>query len=472
MEHLDCSVVTRRTEQRQPTLVEMHLSNGLLMVSERAVRLCAKLEIVPQQSLIVRANNDVVTTGVDVKGRDPARTRLEGLDELLLGEIVRADVALCRHKEDGTEGMELDALDDTLRFAEGALRVVTGELMDCDGAVLAFGGDGGNVVTATMPRKVLDCHADSDHNHDTVRQESLADGLGPFTGRSLCGGVLLLRVCGGTETVLERAEGGLVEIGRENGGNHEVEVVTCGGGEDGGILLRAPFHRVDGFRAELEFPDLATGEDFPDADCAVVASSGEPDSCGVDGECAHAADVTLVDGGGGGREGAEVLRGGELGEKGFGVDVELVSAHSRCEVKIETALEALVEEAIVPRNKTQRLVFAREIVLLSILHVLVLPLLLLVLVRKILLGRVVGLVVGRGRNLGCGDGHDVVGARRRIVGPDIVERRSLGLFRLVGHYPAFADGAHNLHDALGFMFRGHEAALGFWRCAQRHDLEF
>lgn len=74
---------------------------------------------------------------MDVEGGDPACTRLERLDELLLREIVGADVALRGDEKDRSEGMEFDALDDTLRLAERRLGCVLGELMDCDSAVLA-----------------------------------------------------------------------------------------------------------------------------------------------------------------------------------------------------------------------------------------------------------------------------------------------------------------------------------------------
>jgi len=61
---------------------------------------------------------------------------LQCLDELLFGEVVRADVALSCDEEDGTERVKLDALDDTFGFAERGLRYVAGELVDSNSPVL------------------------------------------------------------------------------------------------------------------------------------------------------------------------------------------------------------------------------------------------------------------------------------------------------------------------------------------------
>jgi hypothetical protein len=85
-------------------------TDSLLMVPQSSVRFGGQLEIVPEQPLIIGPDDQVVTAGMQVERRDPARSRLQGLDEFLLGEVIRPNIALRCDKEDRAEGVELDTL--------------------------------------------------------------------------------------------------------------------------------------------------------------------------------------------------------------------------------------------------------------------------------------------------------------------------------------------------------------------------
>lgn len=91
----------------------------------------------PEEALVVGADDEVVAARMYVKGGDPARTWLERLDEFLLGQVVCADVALCRHEKDWSEGVKLHSLDDSLGLAERGLGVMLRKFVDCYSAVLA-----------------------------------------------------------------------------------------------------------------------------------------------------------------------------------------------------------------------------------------------------------------------------------------------------------------------------------------------
>jgi hypothetical protein len=91
----------------------------------------------PEETLVVGADDEVIAARVHVEGGDPAGTRLKRLDELLLGQIVCADVALCRHEKGWTEWVEFHPLDYAFGLAKRRLRVVLREFVDCYGAVLA-----------------------------------------------------------------------------------------------------------------------------------------------------------------------------------------------------------------------------------------------------------------------------------------------------------------------------------------------
>ena len=108
-----------------------------------------------------------------VDGRDPFSTWLQDLDEFLLGEIVAADGVAGGDEEDCFGGVELGGLRNALEAAEGELGQVLGEGVDGDGAGLAQGGHGGEVVAAAVPGEGFDGAEDLDLDQDALVLELL-----------------------------------------------------------------------------------------------------------------------------------------------------------------------------------------------------------------------------------------------------------------------------------------------------------
>ena len=71
MEDLKSAVVTGVSKERQAALVVLNLTNRLAVEPHRLVRTNGKVQVVPQETLVVRTNNQVITTGVDIKRRNP-----------------------------------------------------------------------------------------------------------------------------------------------------------------------------------------------------------------------------------------------------------------------------------------------------------------------------------------------------------------------------------------------------------------
>lgn len=92
----------------------------------------------PQETLVVGADEQVVAAWVDVEGGDPAGAGEEGPDLLLYGQVVDPDVPLRGDEEVGFVRVEVGGLDEALGFAEGGLRVVFAKLVDEDGFVGAY----------------------------------------------------------------------------------------------------------------------------------------------------------------------------------------------------------------------------------------------------------------------------------------------------------------------------------------------
>ena len=162
VEDLQTAVVAGVREQRVPALVVRDRPDGRRVEPQRLVRLGAQLEVVPEQALVVGADEQVVAAGVHVDAGDPLGAGLQDLDEFLLGEVVAADGVAGGDEEDGLAGVELRSLRDALQPAEGELRQVLGDGVDGDGAGLAPGGDGGEVVAAAVPGERFDGAADLD----------------------------------------------------------------------------------------------------------------------------------------------------------------------------------------------------------------------------------------------------------------------------------------------------------------------
>ena len=98
MKNLDRTIIAGRTEERQAAMVILDAANGLLVVPECSIRFCRKVQVVPEEALIVRSDDEVVATAVHVKGRDPAGARLQCLNQFLLCQVIGADIALRRYE--------------------------------------------------------------------------------------------------------------------------------------------------------------------------------------------------------------------------------------------------------------------------------------------------------------------------------------------------------------------------------------
>jgi hypothetical protein len=78
----------------------------------------------------------VISSRVNVHGRDPLHTGLKRLDQLLCSKIIDPYVSLSRREEVRLERVEGNSLDSTLSLLEWGLGGVLGELMYQD----SFGG--------------------------------------------------------------------------------------------------------------------------------------------------------------------------------------------------------------------------------------------------------------------------------------------------------------------------------------------
>ena len=93
----------------------------------------------PEETSIVRTNNQVVTTRMDIKGGDPTRTGLDNLDQFLLLKIVAADCALCCNEKERSRRVKLDGLCNTRKAAERNLCKMLREGVYRNGASLSRG---------------------------------------------------------------------------------------------------------------------------------------------------------------------------------------------------------------------------------------------------------------------------------------------------------------------------------------------
>ena len=74
VEDLKSTVVTGVSEERQAALVILDLTNRLAVEPHGLVRANGEIEIVPQETLVIRTNDQVITTGVNIERRDPTRS--------------------------------------------------------------------------------------------------------------------------------------------------------------------------------------------------------------------------------------------------------------------------------------------------------------------------------------------------------------------------------------------------------------
>lgn len=80
VEDLQCSIVAGVGEKGQGAVV-FDGSNGFRVESHCLVRTSRQIKIVPQKSSVIRSDNEIVTTGVDIEGGDPSSTGLDNLDK-------------------------------------------------------------------------------------------------------------------------------------------------------------------------------------------------------------------------------------------------------------------------------------------------------------------------------------------------------------------------------------------------------
>lgn len=142
VEDLQGAVVAGVGKEGQAALVEAHGTNGLVVEAHRLVGPGGQVEIVPEQAAIVGADDEIVSAGVHVKGRDPAGAGLDDLDKFLSLQVVAANGALCGDEEERARRVEGDALCEAGEAAEGDLRQVLRQCVDGDGRLLTRGRHG------------------------------------------------------------------------------------------------------------------------------------------------------------------------------------------------------------------------------------------------------------------------------------------------------------------------------------------
>jgi hypothetical protein len=116
VENLHCAIVARVCKQRVSTRMEFDCSDGFRMVTQGFVGTNRQVQIVPQQSSIIRANNEIVAarhrsrSGVDVEAANPSSTWVDDLDQTLAREIIYTNNTLIGDEKHRLAGMFAAAL--------------------------------------------------------------------------------------------------------------------------------------------------------------------------------------------------------------------------------------------------------------------------------------------------------------------------------------------------------------------------
>ncbi|KAH3662334.1 hypothetical protein OGAPHI_005586 [Ogataea philodendri] len=192
VENVHGSVVGSRTEQRQTALVVGHRTHSLVVVPQGLIRRGAEIQIVPQNTLVVRTGQNMVTAArMDIHARKPSGARKQLLLQLLLLQIVNSNVPLRHHHQNRLGRMELSVHHDSLALVEWRLRRVTRELVDQNRRLVAsFGRNSDEIVATTVPGHPLErsCRGTSlgntDDGTDAV-SDLLGAGLVPHGRRGL-----------------------------------------------------------------------------------------------------------------------------------------------------------------------------------------------------------------------------------------------------------------------------------------------
>lgn len=103
-------------------MMELDLTNGLLMISQGFIRGRREIQVKPRHSAIIGSNNHVVSRRMDVHRGNPFDTGLELVYEGLLDQVVDLDLCLGSHEEVGVScRTELTTLDQSLDLGNGNL---------------------------------------------------------------------------------------------------------------------------------------------------------------------------------------------------------------------------------------------------------------------------------------------------------------------------------------------------------------
>ena len=64
----------------------------------------------PEETSIIRTNNDVITTRVNIEARDPPSSRLNNLNKFLALQVITTNHALSGNKEQRSRRVEVCSL--------------------------------------------------------------------------------------------------------------------------------------------------------------------------------------------------------------------------------------------------------------------------------------------------------------------------------------------------------------------------
>jgi len=73
VEDLNGSIVTGISKQRESTLVEANRPDRFAVEPHRLIRPVRQIQVVPEQTLVVTTDDQIVTTRMDIERRDPGK---------------------------------------------------------------------------------------------------------------------------------------------------------------------------------------------------------------------------------------------------------------------------------------------------------------------------------------------------------------------------------------------------------------
>jgi len=168
VKNINRTIIACAREQRELALMEIDIADCLVVVLKALIGLFTRhVHIEPKDLLVVSAQNQIITLGMDRNAGDPLGTGFIFLDYGLLLQVVLEDADLSGCKEVRFGRMEGKALYDAFCLGERFLGRSFTERMDNDlGGGLDFVSHGREVVTLWVPCKttynVLELHCDQD----------------------------------------------------------------------------------------------------------------------------------------------------------------------------------------------------------------------------------------------------------------------------------------------------------------------